>query len=251
VRDATPWRSGTLAVIALLALALAGPARAGAQTPPPWTISVRGEAVSENDIAQVLMLELGAAALKPVVKDRAQMPALAPYAFFAGRGKDGKPVVWASGARAGDKRAPDALHAEARREMLAAGVLAALDGGLGGATWQRLYATVRDDANARTDLGLKIVDAVGAASDWTVAKSAADRRWVFANVPAGMARRDVYALLDTRAVRTTKPASGEAYVDLPGAFQVGCSFSNRITITFDATDRVKKLDLEPPKPNCL
>ncbi len=38
---------------------------------------------------------------------------------------------------------------------------------------------------------------------------------------------------------------------LDGEFEAGCSFSERITITFDAGDRVEKLKVSPPIPDCL
>ena len=95
---------------------------------------------------------------------------------------------------------------------------------------------------------MRLADSGTAASD---PMPAANRRWVFANVHAGMPRSAVYALLGTRKIDVKTPASGDAYVDLPGEFQAGCSFSNRITIAFDAADAVKKLDLSPPNPNCL
>ncbi len=250
MRDPAPWRARTFAAVATAVLVFM-PAFARAQTPPPWTLLVRGQPLAMDDVVQVLQLEFAVSGLQPLTKARAAMPAYAPYVYFAGRAADGKPLVWASAADGGENGPSDALRAEVQREMLAAGVLGALDRGLGGVTLQRLYAAVRDDSRARTELGLALVDAVKAASDWTVAASAANRRWVFATLQAGMSRSDAYALLGTRKLDATTPASGEAYVDLPGEFQVGCSFSNRITIAFDAADRVKKLDLSPPKPNCL
>jgi hypothetical protein len=243
----------------VLVLVCAGTGIVHAQTPPPWNISVGGQRLTWDDIGQALRLEFGASArIEPIPKQPEQMPAFAPYAWYAGRDPHGKPIVWMTVAREGKKTSSDAVVAEARRQRIAAGILLALDAGAGGTTWQRLYRALPDHGAARAAFAGEIIASVQAASAWTVSKSEADRRWIFGNVRTGLSRPQVYALLDSRELtatdaseRTTRPPNGPAYVRLPGYFEPGCSFSTTIAITFDAGDRVYKLDLSPPKPNCL
>jgi hypothetical protein len=255
VKHRATWRVG-FAAIAASALACAGATTAFAQTPPPWAITVHGQPVDQLDVVQSLMLQFADG--KTVPKDRAQMPAFAPYAWYAGRDNDGKPLIWTSVSSDATAAKAGTVQSEAAREYAAARVLIALDFGKGGATWQRLYHALPDDPAARNAFAVEIVDAAKAASAWTVAKSDADRHWLFASIRAGASRHDVYALLDARGLsatdpseRTAKPATGVAAVKLDGAFGPGCSFTHIITITFDADDRVRKLDLAPPHPNCL
>jgi hypothetical protein len=120
-----------------------------------------------------------------------------------------------------------------------------------GATWRRPLA-------AFSAALLLVAFAARAASEPAARDWAADRRWIFANVQAGLPRDAVYALLERRGLHATdaserqpKPSRGPAYVTLAGESEPGCSFTHRIAITFDASDRVKKLDLEPPHSNCL
>ena len=258
VQHRAAWRQCAFAIIATLVLSSRGAEPVDAQTPPPWSISVGGQSLAWPDIVQALRLEFGAGGIEPVRKDPKQMPAFAPYAWYAGRDTNGKPIVWMALPPGVKNKLSDTLEAEVRRQRTAAGILFALDAGAGGSTWQRLYHALPDDPAARTAFAGEIIAAVRAASAWTVAKSTADRQWIFANVLAGLSRQQVYALLDARELtatddseRTTKPPSGLAYVKLAGYFEPGCSFSHTITITFDANDRVYKLDLSPPKPNCL
>jgi hypothetical protein len=243
----------------MLVLVCAATGLVHAQTPPPWNISVGGQRLTWDDIGQAMLLEFGASArVEQVLKKPEQMPAFAPYAWYAGRDQHGKPIVWMADAPGETKNPSDAVVAEARRQRIAAGILAALDAGAGGRTWQRLYHALPDHGAARAAFAGEIIASLRAASAWTVAKSEADRHWIFANVRAGLTRPQVYALLDSRELtatdsseRTKRPPKGPAYVLLPGYFEPGCSFSNTVTITFDAGDRVYKLDLSPPKPNCL
>ena len=252
-------RRRVFAMMATLALVSAGSELVHAQTPPPWRVSAGGQILTWTDIGQAMRLEFGASSAgEPVPKKPEQMPSFARYAWYAGRDPNGKPIIWMSVAPEGKKKRPDAVDAEVRRQLTAAGILYALDAGAGGPTWQQLYHALPDDPAARTAFAGEIIAAVRAASDWTVAKSTADRHWIFANVRAGLSRQQVYARLDTRELTATdesekiqRPPKGLAYVRLPGEFQPGCSFSNTVTITFDARDRVYKLDLSPPKPNCV
>ena len=217
---------------------------------------MNGQPVDLTDVLR--SLEFQFAGGKAVPKNRGMMPAFAPYAWYAGRDKDGKPLIWVVAPLDPRTAKSAAVEAEARREYAAARVLIALDFGKGGPTWQRLYHALPGDSAARNAFAIETVDAAVTASAWTVAKSDADRHWIFSSIQAGSTRQAVYALLDARGLsatdpseRSTKPPNGVAVVKLDGAFEPGCSFTHIITITFDADDRVKKLDLAPPHPNCL
>ncbi len=197
MKHRAPWLFG-FAAIATFSLVCAGTESGRAQTPPPWTIAISGQPVTMADIGPAMMLQFASG--QTVTKDRAQMPGFAPYAWYAGRDKDGKPIVWMVASLESRTTPSDTVQAEAAREYAAARVLIALDFGKGGPMWQRLYHALPDDPAARNAFAVEIVDAVKAASAWTVAKSTADRRWIFAHVQAGLTRQQVYALLDTRGL---------------------------------------------------
>jgi hypothetical protein len=252
-----PWRFLAFTVAATFWLFSAATV-ARAQTPPPWSITVSGQPVTLDDIVHAMQLAFAGSRMEAVPKDRSRMPAFAPYVWYAGRDPAGKPAVWTAAPPGPAQRLPETVRAEVRREQQAAAILFGLELGGGGPTWQRLYHALPDDPAARNTFAGQTIEAFRAASAWQVARATADRQWMFANVHAGLPREAVYAALGTRGLvatdeseRVTKPPSGLAYVRLPGAFEPGCSFRYRITITYDADDRVKKLDLSRPIPNCL
>jgi hypothetical protein len=251
------WRIFTVAAVAAAAVAAAwgsvGPAVA--QTPPPWTVTVAGQPVTIDDVGQALAMEMAMSGLQSTPKAPSAMPSFAPLVWYAGRDSTGRPIVWR---RSGPIAADGTERQESIREFAVAAILVQLDGGKGGPTLQRLFRGLPDDAGARVRFAREIEAAVQSASAWTEASYVANRRWVFANVHAEMTRRDVYLLLARRGLRPTdqsqrgsSPDTGVAYVTLAGAFEPGCSWSHTIAITFDSSDRVRKVDLAPPHPNCL
>ncbi len=163
-------------IIAAASFQIAARAPVHAQTPPPWTIAVRGEPVTMGDIGHALMLQFGAAQLQPVIKTPDQMPAFAPGAWYAGLDQNRKPLVWITRPLEADADLPENQRTEIEREYRIAGVLAALDLGAGGPAWQRRYHALPDDPRTHNAFATEIVDAVKAASAWTVAASAAHRR---------------------------------------------------------------------------
>lgn len=251
------WQRAILTVAAALLVHSAASQRVFAQTAPAWNIRVGDEAVSLSDIWQAMILVFTARRGEQALKDPKEMPTFAPYTWY-GRDSSGTPALWFSTATPDLKSASSEVRAEASREGTAAAILIALVEGQGGPLWQRLYRSVPDDPKARNDFAREITTAFRYASDWTVAQSAANRKWLFSNIRAGLNRQQVYTLLKARDLQATKapdqprkPPNNADVVELPGAFEPGCSFSNHVTITFDASDRVKKLDLSPPIPNCL
>jgi hypothetical protein len=251
------WQRAILTVAAALLLASAAPQRAFAQSAPAWNIRVGGEAVTLRDVGQAMILVFTARRGQPASKDPKEMPSFAPYTWY-GVDSSGTPALWFSTATPNLKSASTEVFVEVSREGTAAGVLIALVEGQGGPLWQRLFHAVPDEPKARNDFAREITTAFRYASDWTVAQSAANRKWLFTNIRAGLNRQQVYTLLKARGLRASKaldvppePPSNSDVVELPGEFEPGCSFSNHVTITFDATDHVKKLDLSPPIPNCL
>jgi len=252
-----PWRCVPIAILAAAIVVSIFGRAASAQTGPVWSVSVAGEPVSMDDIAQVVLLVFSAPPPVHVVKKRSEMPPFAPDLCYAGRGTDGKGILWYAAPPPGQEKSVSYRLAR-ERETDAALILSGLDAGKGSAKWRRLYGAVPPTPQDRQAFAMQIVSALEAASAWNVATADANRQWLFATLHAGMTRTKVYALLAARQIaptdaslRQSKPASGDAIVTLPGAFEPGCSFSTRVTIAFDSDDRVTKLDLSQPIPDCL
>ncbi len=253
----------TSSLTAIVALALAlmasvSPARAaGDQT---WLhVTVDGRHLTQTDLTQVLMWAFFSGSSDTVTIAASKMPAYAPYLWYAGNDpKTGKPSFWVSKALE-DRDTTQQYAATIQREQIAAGVLYALASGKGTPALRALYTATPADPVHRQQLAQALAGALRTWSNETVAKSKAGRAWMFAALTAGMPRNTVYALLRARGLKATSggmgtdafPASGSALVNLPGAFEPGCSFSRDVTIQFDSTNRLYKLDLSEPIPDCL
>ena len=252
-----PWRCVPIAILAAAIVVSTFDRAASAQMGTVWSVSVAGEPVSMDDINQAVLLVFSAPPPVQVVKKRSEMPAYAPDLWYAGRGTDGKGILWYANPPVGQEKS-STYRVATERETDAALILSGLDAGKGSAKWRRLYGAVPPTPRERQAFAMQIVSALEAASAWSVATADANRQWLFATLHAGMTRTKVYALLDAHQItptdaslRQTKPTSGDAIVTLPGAFEPGCSFTTRVTIAFDSDDRVTKLDLSEPIPDCL
>lgn len=218
---------------------------------------VKGQRISQPDLMQVVRMIFSGFQNEPttLTKLASAMPSYAPLVWYAGKDTTGKPVDWVNPAATG----PAASASQTREfllESLAAQILTALEAGQGGPTWQRMYLATPSDPASREDLGRAIALSQESWSNQTVAHTDLDRKWIFANVVAGMPRAQVYTALHRRGYIPTNrsgndPLAGVAVILLPGAFEPGCSFSNDLTFTFDSNDRLFKIDLSQPIPDCL
>lgn len=234
---------------------------------PPLTVTVDGVQLTDRDVAILsVMVIYGTGAMQhPLSKAPSEMPPGSPYIYYAGKDDKGAPIVWISDST--KEKLPGAAG-ELQREQEAVAIVTMLDAPPATTGPQRplpaidalhpLYAAAAGDPQKLNRLGLALADAIRQMSDLTVARSADDRRWMFATLTPAMNRAQVYAALRGRGLRATAqngrvdfPADGPAIVTLDGAFEPGCSFSNTVTIAFDATNHVEKLDYGAPIPDCL
>lgn len=240
-----------LAALVIGALALPSSARADdAANSPPVYVTVEGVQLSYSDVIQLTALAIGAAGLfnNAIVKTPEQMPKASPYAYYAGKDASGKPVAWISSAVSG-KTQSMAVTAELQREMVAAGMLAMLDMGQGSPKLKTLFDKAKNDPAHMARLGTEINNAMTEMSEKTVAYGKAQRRWIFDNIHAGTTRSQVYAMLRAHGL-TARDFKGVTEVTFPGAFEPGCYFSNSVSITYK-NDRLYKIDLDQPHPDCL
>jgi len=257
-------------VVPLFAAVLSPAAVATAGSSEPWLhIAVEGHDLDKADLDDVMRLTFRGllgdpmhriAGPKSVPKEPRDMPAVARMVWYAGKDASGQGLLWYADFGKDAPRLSNPQMAEQKVEQNAAGILAALDAGDGEALWRSIYAAVPSDAEHREQLGLEMANALVEYSVQSVAHSEADRKWIFRNITAGMTRADVYAALRAHDVHigdpfppvaAAPPASGPARVYLQGPFEPGCSFSRDITLTFDAADRLEKMDLGEDTPNCL
>ncbi|HEY1976129.1 MAG TPA: hypothetical protein VGG89_06285 [Candidatus Baltobacteraceae bacterium] len=204
--------------------------------------------MSYQDILDLTAYVLGATELMhdAITKAPADMPKDFPYVFYAGKDAGGKPVLWISSAVSAHVVKPPEFDREVQREEEASAMLATLDMGKASSNWQRVYATVKNDPARLAALGAELEGAIRDMSAAIVAISAANRQWMFANLTEGMPRAQVY-----RALRLHGLAAKGDVVSLPGRFEPGCYFSTNVTMTFDASERLDKMDLSQPIPDCL
>ena len=234
---------------------------------PPLTVTVDGVQLTDRDVAILSVLAIyGTGAIQhPIAKAPSEMPSGSPYIYYAGTDEKGAPVIWMS-SQMNEKS--QSAAGEIQREQEAVAIVTMLNAPPATTGRQRplpsidalrpLFTAAAGDPLTLNRLGLALADAIHQMSDLTVARSADDRRWMFATLTPAMNRAQVYAALRTRGLHATEqsgradfPADGPAIVRLDGAFEPGCSFSNNVTISFDATDHVEKLDYGAPIPDCL
>lgn len=250
-------RSAALAAVLLATLA----AR------PALTVNVEGVQLTALDVANMTVLALDGSGLmrNATMKVPGDMPVSQPYFYYAGRDAKGMPIVWI--AKSIDGR-NDAIRPELQREEVGVAIVAVLDSGIDPNIFAKqrepiidklhpLIAATGGDPERINRLGLELADAIRQMSDLTVAQSTADRKWMFATLTTSMTRAQVYDALRSRGLQASSasgrafPADGPATVTLAGSFEPGCSFSNAVAITFDATNHVEKLDYGIPTPDCL
>jgi hypothetical protein len=259
-----PIRGSFAAVAALMLVTVActAPAHDQAASASPTAVSVAGVRLDQHDVVGASMLMLSALDVEHLERQPARMPAFASYAWYAGAGPDGKPVVWIVPHSTFD-RLGESAQRDAARQLDAAYVMAGMARALSDRNAAHhpklvtMYAA-RSNPKARFALALQIVDAVHAASANAERKAIADSAWIVANVRPGLTRSEAYALLDAHGLhatdyseRTTRPAFGTAYVSLPGKFGPGCGTTRLFAILFDPNDRVDRVNVGSPEANCL
>jgi hypothetical protein len=220
---------------------------------PPFRVRIEGKGVPPSDLIDLEIGMIGASQrLTGVQTDAASMPQAAPDVWYAGNDtkQPGKGIVWFS-------RSADQNSAAFRKQQTVALVLRALDEGFGGKVLQSLFAATSQDTASRVRLGGDVFGAMQSASDQTVQFSTKMQTWLLAHIKIGMTRSAVYEMVKSQNVRIydwdyggriSRPV---AIIALPGAFEPGCSFSTNVTLTFDSGDRVDKIELSKPIPDCL
>lgn len=231
---------------------------AAAQKSLPLYVTVEGIRLSYRQVLKLSGLAIeGAGLFQTAVKKAAtEMPPGAREVYYDGTDAHGKPIVWISSALAAAPKLSEAASAQARREETAAGLLAVLGVGEGAANLQGLYRKVRFDAKPRQRLGIELAIAIEKMSEKVVRYSTQERRWMFASLTAGMSRSRVAQMLRARGISVITAKAGRGVrstmvVSLPGEFEPGCYFSRNVTMTFDAAERLYKMDLSQPIPDCL
>jgi hypothetical protein len=197
-------------------------------------------------IVEILNVYSGATYLQ---KDAADMPATSGYVWYAGK-SSGKPEIWILRLPQNSDPTPNE-QAEMSRQQTQAEILAVLDAGAGGAALQRAYAITPTDVQSRLALAREVAQALRDASVQTVAQSVVDQRWVLTHIPVGTPRSSVSQTIASRHLAGRVTSAGTFVVSFPGQFVPGCSFSTELTFTFDAADRVEKIDTGKPIPDCL
>ncbi len=231
-----------------------------AQANPPLYVTVDGVRLSYRRVLDLsgLAIEGTGAFQLAVKKPSTQMPTNAALFYYDGTDLHGKPIVWISNAYHARAKQAEAADAELQREEMVAALLVMLGAGKGGSDLQRLYRKASSTAESRQRLGVALENAIERMSEKVVHYSSRERRWIFAHLTAGMPRARVLQLLRTQSL-TVKSGSVPAthdgrqtlLVNLPGTFEPGCYFSSNITIAFDASVRLYKIDLSQPIPDCL
>lgn len=232
---------GWIVLVAALAAVATGSAYAQVSG-APLSVTVAGKKMSSSDVAtlSIYPISCGGAFPQPLQKPPAQMPSTTPYVSYAGKNSAGVPAVWVATASENVRTASDPVQRETHREWIAACLLETLDAGKGSAAWQSAFATVKDRPDLWPAFGRELTDALRQMSAMYVAKAGADRTWLFKHLPAGTTRSDAYRILRSRGL-----AQKNDVVSLPGGFEPGCYTWTDITITFDASDRIYKMDLKP------
>jgi hypothetical protein len=233
---------------AVLSLCLPALAQQQSDDGPPY-VTIEGQQMSYHDVLELTGYVLGAMTYfrDAVTKAPADMPKDSPFFYYAGKNAAGKPVIWMSSSVNDPNKKPIASQSsEMQREEQTAGLLASLGAGKGSPKWQSVYAAIENDPSRLAGIGAELQTAMTDMSTAIVAKSAADRKWMFANLTEGMSQAQVDA-----ALRSHGLASKSGVVTLPGAFEPGCYFSTKVTMAFDASGRLYKMDLSQPIPDCL
>lgn len=218
-------------------------------------VIVEGQPITYDDaiLATVFALGGGAFGFVTLQKSPDQMPAGWRYLYYAGLNASGKPTVWTT-IRAGQVHALPAsdqqeLKLESQAVILqttiANSALHPSDG------LQALDARAKGDKLKLVQLASDLLAAVPVMSKLVVAESAVNRRWIFATLRPGMPRVRVLTALRNRGFAPDAAKDGSVVVELEGAFQPGCYFHNNVTIAFDASDRLQRIDYSEPIPNCL
>lgn len=262
MRSLIPRSASRALAVAVLAVTTIVPvyARSAGENVPPAYVTVEGEQLSYKDVIELTVLSLDAIGIASgaLPKPPDQMPKETPYYYYAGKELTGKPIIWVSSAIAGKTSPPASVTAEIQREAEAASLLAMLDLGKGLPKLHAIFEKVRTDNRRVAALGPELADAMKEMSEKTVAYSETNRHWIFANIQAGTPGVRVYEMLNAHGLGATA-ASGKQQdaaqtpivVSLPGSFTPGCYFSRNVIITLDRSERVYKIDLSQPIPNCL
>jgi hypothetical protein len=257
----------TFGAVATAVVLGALPVLAAAQAAPNPSIhvTVQGRAIDWADISaftrainphipQSFLIRL-------ITKVPADMPSDARYVSYQGKdpGSPSTGIVWiSSDARpfADTRVVPSAQVAY--EQYVAAIVLAVMDGGTAGPTLEAIYASTPANRADRLALGESFAKALEAVSNQSAAFASNETQWIRSHIIPGMTRSAAYQMLRsqeiTAYIHTRGPTSTpnpDAYVTLGGPFNLGCSWSTLIVLSFTSDDRVEAVNIDEPRRTCV
>ena len=246
-------------------------------------IVVNGVSLTSQDTVDLysLIIKSASSLRAPVIKNPDELPAYAPDITYAGKDPAGQTVVWSRRGFATDfGRTSGVAQEKLYRETIATALAGGLDQGQGGNTLQSLVRE-RTPAGLMT-VGFAFVDAIQLAESETIANSLATQDWIAGNIARGMTRQNAAAALSAKGIPSTSPVQANTNcsadvvtnwwyegnypfsecgfvnaahpvirVSLPWPLEPGCTFTSSLDVLFDDSDRVQRLALSNPVPDCL
>ena len=238
--DPYHYRHAFLATVDAKVAALTPPAPIRTSDP-----SLDAEASTIND-AELGELIKGYFAVGAIVEiQHASLPA-GQYAVYRGKNATGRYVVVIDDTKAQQASDTGTTPSGMAEDENAAMFSAIVDSGTAGAAWKQRY----DQAPDKARFGRMLARAYDLANQRQIAKSRADVAWIHANVPLGSSRERTIALLTSRALHPyTKQKN--ITIEFGLGSSIACGRDMAVTLTFDANDRLAKIEDSPESQSCL
>ena len=212
------------------------------RTPDP-AIDAEAAKITDAELGELVKGYFASGAV--VTYESGVLPA-GQYAVYRGKDASGHYIILVDQNKARAASDTGTTPSGMNDDTYAAIFSAIVDSGLAGSAWKARYDAAPDKAR----FGQVLARAYDLANERQIAKSHADVAWIHANIPIGSTREQTIALLTSRGLRPNASAKNVTLEFGLGSSMV-CGRDMSVTLTFDSSDRLTKIEDSPESASCL